>query len=80
MQKPPEYDLMLDVATSQNISNGNIMCDTRKINDLFSENRKFMDIYFLKVTDSIKRQAVNDYKYSSIDYSLNLTDKNKEAE
>lgn len=78
--RSPEYDLMLDVATSQNISNGNIVCKNKKINDLFSENRKFMDTYFLKVTGSMKRQAVIEHKYSSIDYSLNITDRNNEAE
>ena len=75
-----EYDLMLDVATSQNISNSRIICSSKRINDTFSINKIFIDNYFLKLDMLAKRNASYKKQFSSISYSLDLKDEKNNGE
>lgn len=76
MKKVFEYDLMLDIMNSQNISNRKIMCPVKRLNDSFNQNKKFTEKYYLSLNALNKRES----NASSSSYSLKLTDKRKPDE
>lgn len=80
MKKVFEYDLMLDIMNSQNISNRKIMCPVKKLNDSFNQNQMFIKKYYLNLDHVNKHDSNSEGKFVGNSYSMNLTDTRKQEE
>lgn len=80
MKKVFEYDLMLDIMNSQNISNRKIMCPAKRLNDSFNQNQKFIEKYYLSLNALNKRESNAEKLFSISSYSLKLEDTRKPEE
>jgi hypothetical protein len=75
-----EYDLMLDIINSQNITNRKIMCPVKRLNDSFNMKKKFTETYYLNIGIFNKHTASYKKQFSSISYSLDLKDEKNNGE